>query len=200
MRRGRLITLEGIDGAGKTTIAALLAERLAARGVEVVQTHEPGGFPEGEALRALILERDWPPEAEALLFFADRAAHVRTLIAPALARGAWVICDRYTDSTLAYQSARGLAMERLRSAAELAECGVRPDATFWLDLPVEAALARIGARAPASRFEREALLERVRQAYAELHRRAPERIARVDATLSPDRIADAIFERLRRWL
>ncbi len=148
MNRGLFITLEGGEGSGKSTQIKALAERLRAQGYDVVTTREPGGTPEAEKIRDLLVKRDggkWTPMAEVLLLFAARAMHVDTLIKPALAAGKIVISDRFTDSTRAYQCyGHGVAMDILEGIDQLVLNGFKPDLTFILDVPVEQGLARAG--------------------------------------------------------
>ncbi len=150
MARGRFISLEGGEGAGKSTQLRRLAEALRARGLEVVETREPGGSPGAEAIRGLLLQGDeqrWTPEAEALLFAAARADHVARTIRPALERGAWVLSDRFLDSSIAYQGgAGGLGFERIRALHDFGSHGFLPDRTLLLTLPAEEAARRAGAR------------------------------------------------------
>lgn len=188
MTRGRFISLEGIEGAGKSTVAAQLRERLEARGVTVRLTREPGGTPLAERIRTLVLEHGEErvaPEAETLLMFAARRVHVDNLIRPALERGEWVLCDRYTDATRAYQGGgRGVSAELIESLASAVHADINPDLTLWLDLPVALGMARAAARRGAKdRFESEsvAFFERVRARYLDLAR-AERRIVRVDAS------------------
>ena len=189
--RGALISLEGGEGAGKSTVLGALRQRLEARGHPVVATREPGGTPAGEAIRALLLDpraaedgAALVPNAELLLMFASRAQLVETLVEPALARGEMVLADRFTDASFAYQGGgRGLSMGVI---AELERAFVRraPDFTLLLDLDVQAGLARARSRgAPADRIERERddFFERVRAAYRARAASQPERIAVVDA-------------------
>lgn len=151
---GVFISLEGGEGAGKSTQARLLAERLNAREFEVVLTREPGGVPQGEALRELLLSGDrdrWSPMSEALMMYAARVEHWRLKIAPALARGAWVISDRFADSSMAYQGYAGaLGPERITALHALALGDVQPDLTFVLDVPAQAGLARAASRVAAA--------------------------------------------------
>jgi dTMP kinase len=187
---GRFITLEGIEGAGKSTLAHHVVEWLASRGIRARQTREPGGTPLSERVRALVLERGGEvltPVTETLLMFAARGIHLDNLIAPALARGEWVVCDRFTDATRAYQGAgRGVSRAWIEELAHAVHPQLRPDCTLLLDLPVETGLARSKKRAgnqPADRFEAEPaqFFERVRAAYLELAAREPERIRVIDA-------------------
>jgi dTMP kinase len=188
MNQGRFITLEGIEGAGKSTVAKALAAELERRGIEVVLTREPGGTPLAERLRELVLARgseSVEPVAELLLMLAARSLHLSNLIRPALAAGRWVICDRFTDATRAYQGAgRGLDATLIETLAAAVQRGLEPDRTLLLDLPVEAGLARARQRAQGGdRFEDEArqFFERVRAGYLELARRAPARCRVIDA-------------------
>ena len=167
MSRGRFITLEGIDGAGKSTHLAGIADFLRGRGKDVVVTREPGGTPLGESLRALLLSRPMSVETETLLMFAARREHIATVIAPALAAGRWVLSDRFTDATYAYQGAgRGMAADKIAALEHWVQEGLRPDLTLVFDVPVAIARQRL-ARSPADRFEREGagFFERVRSGY-----------------------------------
>jgi dTMP kinase len=150
MARGRFVSLEGGEGAGKSTQLRRLAAALRGRGLEVVETREPGGSPGAEAIRGLLLQGDeqrWTPEAEALLFAAARADHVAKTIRPALERGAWVLSDRFLDSSIAYQGgAGGLGSERIRALHDFGSRGFLPDRTLLLTLPAEEAARRAGAR------------------------------------------------------
>jgi dTMP kinase len=196
------ITFEGTEGSGKSLQARRLAERLRQSGVDVLATHEPGGTPLGDQLRQLVLLRDdlaIDTRAEALLMNASRAQLVAQVIRPALARGQTVICDRFADSTLAYQGAgRGLAKHELASVIAFATAGLRPELTVLLDLPVEVGLAR--KRAPAAadewnRFEAETLAfhERVRDAYRQLARQEPTRWRCFDGQGPVDEVAAQIW-------
>lgn len=205
--QGRLITFEGGEGAGKSTQARLLADRLTAGGTAVVVTREPGGTPFAERVRELVLSAGEPRSAlsEALLFSAARADHVESLIRPALQRGAWVISDRYLDSTRAYQGAAGgVATATLLQLEALAVGETRPDLTVVLDLPVAVGLARADARRQADRgasaaadaFEarRTAFHERLREGFLAIAAAEPGRCAVLDGTLPPDRIAEAVWQ------
>jgi dTMP kinase len=201
--RGRFITFEGGEGAGKSTQARRLEQRLRAAGHAVVVTREPGGSPGAEAMRHILLSgaaRPLGTDAEAILFAAARDDHVRAVIAPALAAGAWVLCDRFADSTRAYQGILGGVDARLIDALERLTVGdARPDLTLVLDLPPEIGLARAALRrgrdAP-DRFEAEALEfhARLRAAYRAIAEGAPERCVLVDAAGDPEQIAARIWE------
>jgi dTMP kinase len=188
------VSFEGIDGSGKSTHALLLAESLRAEGRDVVTTREPGGTETGERIRELLLgDADLTPWAEAALFAAARAQLVEGVIRPALEGGAVVVCDRFVDSSLAYQGiARGLGLEAVLELNRIATGGLLPDRTFLLVLPVDEALRR--SRGEPDRIEREghAFLERVAEAYGQLAELFPERILAVDATLTQDRVAEQI--------
>ncbi len=184
---GRFITLEGIEGAGKSTQVPALVEDLARRGIAAIATREPGGTPEAEAIRALLVDpahRSLGDDAELLLVFAARADHLERVIRPALRRGTWVVSDRFTDATFAYQGAgRGIAPPRIRALEQWVQGDSRPDLTLVLDLPVSVGRARIRGRA-ADRFEEEGgnFFERVRAAYLDRARSRPERYRIIDAS------------------
>ncbi|MDR2215062.1 MAG: dTMP kinase [Nevskiaceae bacterium] len=189
MIRGRFITLEGIEGAGKSSLQARLADALSERGRRVCVTREPGGTPLAEDIRALVLKRreePMPPVAEVLLMFAARNAHVENRIRPALARGEWVLCDRFTDATRAYQGGgRGLDSSMIEQLAMLTHPRLQPDLTLLLDLPPQTGLSRARGRQEAGdRFEDETLsfFSRVRERYLALAAAEPDRIHIIDAT------------------
>jgi dTMP kinase len=193
------VTFEGIDGSGKSTQARLLAEALAAEGREVVATREPGGTEAGERIRELLLRgAAIAPWTEAALFAAARAQLVEEVIRPALARGADVVCDRFLDSSLAYQGiARGLGLEAVLELNRIATGGLLPERTFLLVLPLEQAVRRSGGE--PDRIEREGseFLGRVDRAYRELAEAFPERIVVIDSTLPQPRVSELIREELR---
>jgi dTMP kinase len=182
---GRFITFEGIDGAGKSTHIDALYAWLRQRGQDVVLTREPGGSTLAEQLRELVLHQPMDALTESLLVFAARRDHLQSCIEPALARGATVLCDRFTDATFAYQGGgRGFSLEVLAQLEGWVQQGRQPDLTLWFDLPPAlAAERRVAARAP-DRFERqdEAFFARVRDGYAQRMARSPERFARLDAS------------------
>jgi dTMP kinase len=187
---GRFLTLEGIEGAGKSTIAKFVLAYLARQQIPARLTREPGGTPLAERIRQLVLERaaePLSPVTETLLMFAARDLHLQHVIRPALARGEWVVCDRFTDATRAYQgSGRGVDRELIESLAAAVHGGLVPDCTLLLDVPVSVGLARARGRAAgdADRFEAETrtFFEKVRAGYLELARRAPERFHVIDAS------------------
>jgi dTMP kinase len=200
---GRFITLEGIDGAGKSTHLKTVQAWLEAHGLEVIVTREPGGTPIGEAVRKLLLDRTsaMDPETETLLMFAARREHIARTIRPALERGAWVLCDRFTDATRAYQGGgRGVPMERIERLADWVQQGLEPDLTFLFDVSVATAQERMGNRSPADRFEGEegAFHEKVRQVYRDLAVRYPRRIRTVDASQRPDEVKNSVENELSR--
>jgi len=199
---GRFVTFEGGEGAGKSSRVKELAEHLRRRGLEVVVTREPGGSPGAEAVRHALLSgaaEAFGPLAEAILFAAARADHVDQTIRPSLARGAWVISDRFADSTRVYQGTTGdVPPETVAALEEIAVDGVRPDLTVLLDVPVEIGLARAAARrgtGVADRFEKEGaeIHERRRRAFLALARAEPKRFVVVDATRDPATVADAVW-------
>jgi dTMP kinase len=200
---GRFITFEGIDGAGKSSHIDALAEVLRAQGREVLLTREPGGTPLAERLRELFLQREMDALTEALLVFAGRRDHLRSVIRPALARGAVVLCDRFTDATFAYQGGgRGFdraVLTQLEAWVQGQPDGsglLQPDLTLWFDLPAATAAARRGAARAADRLEREdlAFFERVREGYAQRVAADPARFAHIDA----DQPRDAVWAQVRR--
>lgn len=199
MARGKFITFEGIDGAGKTTHLAWFRERLedklAPLGAAVVMTREPGGTPLGETLRELLLNEPMDLETEALLMFAARREHLARVIEPALARGDWVLSDRFTDATFAYQGGgRGLPRDKLEALERWVQGGFGPDLTVLFDVPPETASARRGAARAPDKFEVESLefFERTRAEYLRRARESSHRFALVDATQSIDEIRQAL--------
>lgn len=181
---GKFITLDGVDGAGKSTHLGFVADWLRQQGREVIVTREPGGTPLGETLRELLLHREMDADTELLLMFAARQEHLAQLILPALARGAWVLSDRFTDASYAYQcGGRGIAVERIAALEAWVQRGFSPDLTLLFDVPSEVAEARRSAARAADRFEREAdaFFNRVRQAYLDRAQADPKRIRVLDA-------------------
>ena len=187
-RRGRFITFEGIDGAGKSTHAAWLASAITERGHSVVATREPGGTPLGESLRELLLNAAMTPETEALLMFAARREHIELVIRPALARGDWVLCDRFTDATYAYQGGgHGVARERIAELERFVPADCQPDCTLLFDVPTSVSQARLAKASARGRdldkFEREerAFFDRVRETYLARAAAEPKRFHVIDA-------------------
>ena len=201
---GRFITFEGLDGAGKTTQVRAIAEELRGRGVAVTTTREPGGTVLGERLREILLGEDViTRDAELLLLFAARAEHVETRIRPALERGDFVLCDRFTDASYAYQGGgRGIPDGRIAVLESWVQGALRPDLTIYLDLPVETSLARIAGnlfRESHDRFESEHLefFTRVQRTYLERCNRHPGRYLRIDAGCEPPEVTRAILAALK---
>ncbi|MEJ5207377.1 dTMP kinase [Denitratimonas sp. CY0512] len=201
---GRLITLEGGEGAGKSTAMAHLAARIAARGVELVQVREPGGTATGEAIRKVLLDPAHAglcAETELLLMFASRAQLVRETIRPALARGAVVLSDRFTDASFAYQGGgRGIDAGRIAELERWA-CGIKPDLSLLLDLPIDQGLARARGRGPADRIENESdgFFERVRSAYRRRVAEEPARWRVIDASQPVEQVRAALDAALDGW-
>ena len=187
MKDGKFITVEGIEGVGKSTNIDFLSELIEEKGYEVVRTREPGGTPMAERIRALLLEHGeeaLPDTAELLLFFAARSLHVNNTIRPALAAGKWVVCDRFTDASRAYQgTARGLDMDRINTLAEWVQEGLEPDLTLLLDAPAEIGMNRAEKRGATDRLESETMsfYARARQGYLSLADAEPDRFAVINA-------------------
>jgi dTMP kinase len=208
---GRFLTIEGIEGVGKTTQVARLSAALTDRGIAHVVTREPGGTPLAERIRDIVLnarEEALPPAAELLLMFAARAVHLNNHLEPNLLAGRWVICDRFTDATYAYQGGgRGLSVDAIRQLETMVQGARRPDLTLLLDAPVEAALQRARLRnadAAVDRFEgeRAEFFDRVRKAYLARAAAEPQRIVPIDAGQSADVVAGRILALLkeRSWI
>jgi dTMP kinase len=199
-RRGRFITLEGVDGAGKSTHIPWLAARLRAGGREVVVTREPGGTPLAEKLRARVLAEQMDPVEETRLMFEARADHVKKVIAPALERGAWVLCDRFTDSTLAYQGAgKGVPRELIDELARKIHPGLQPDLTLVFDTSYKVSNRRLSTSGRAlDRFESEGsqFFDRVRRAYRELAKAEPGRVRLIDGSGAPEEVKAEIEKNL----
>jgi len=210
MTRGKFITLEGIEGAGKSTVGLAMADTLKALGLRIRLTREPGGTLLAERLRQLVLERgeeSLSAEAETLLMFAARAIHLDNLVRPALERGEWVICDRFTDATRAYQGGgRGVDAALIEQTALSVHRGLEPDLTLLLDVPVTIGLSRARARRQSNgevvtdRFESETVqfFECVRASYLEIARREPQRCRVIDASADLDTVKSAALVALQR--
>lgn len=200
----RFITFEGIDGAGKSSQIGAVVAALRARGLEVEQTREPGGTPLAESLREIVLHREMDLDTEALLMFAARREHLSRRILPALARGAWVVSDRFTDATYAYQvGGRGLDPDRFKTLEEWVHPGFQPDLTFLFDLDPDAAATRMAtAQREPDRFERKrsGFHARVRAAYLERAAAYPQRFAVIDASALPEAVTAAVLQQLEERL
>ena len=200
--RGRFITVEGIDGAGKSTQIDAVAAALQARGLHLVLTREPGGTSLGESLRELILNERMTAETETLLLFAARAEHLVRVIRPALAVGQWVLCDRFTDATYAYQSGgRGVAEERIATLEHWVHADLQPDLTLLFDVPPEVAALRLSRARAADRFEAEDVqfFAAVRRAYLARAASDPARFYVIDGTRPPEELRARLTELAERW-
>lgn len=203
MQQGRFITFEGIDGAGKTTQIDALEAWLVSTGREVVRTREPGGTPLGEKIRAMLLNDDMDVTAETLLFFASRAEHIARVIVPALARGAWVLSDRFTDATYAYQvGGKGFDPVKVEALEALVQGSLQPFRTILFDIAPEEAARRLAKARAADRFEREScdFFMRVREAYLHRAERSAERFVILDAAQSPQAITEELLAKARQWI
>ena len=207
--RGRFVTLEGVEGVGKSTQLRAVCERLRARGLHVIETREPGGTQEADEIRAVLLKvrsGGFNPVAELLLMFAARTLHVEKVIRPALAGGSWVVCDRFTDASYAYQGGgRGIPSARIAALERLVLKGLRPDLTLLLDVDPAVGMARARGRGDLDRFEQEkkAFFNRVRRVYLARAKKEPRRIRIIDAgrdvaSVQEDVLA-VIDSALRRW-
>jgi len=196
--KGKFITVEGIEGVGKTTNIEFIHQQLQAAGRDVVLTREPGGTPLGEAVRGLLLDPEYTgmdSTCELQLMFAARAEHLAKLVWPALEKGQWVLCDRFTDATYAYQGGgRGIDTGVIARLEDLVQGDFRPDLTLLLDVPVEVGLARASKRGAMDRFEQEKVgfFEKVRKCYLEMAKASPGRYRVVDASLSLDEVQKQI--------
>ncbi|EGV51820.1 thymidylate kinase [Candidatus Endoriftia persephone str. Guaymas] len=205
-KQGRFITVEGGEGAGKSSNLDFIRQQLEAQGKQVLFTREPGGTPLGEAIRELLLghqHQGMAHDSELLLMFAARAEHLQQKILPALAQGTWVLCDRFTDASYAYQgSGRGLKTARIAQLEQFVQGDLRPDLTLLLDLPVEVGLARAGQRSAPDRFESEQqhFFQRVRQGYLQIAADQPERVRLIDASLPLAQVQQQISRELERFI
>ena len=204
--QGKFITVEGSEGVGKSSNLAFIETYLTNAGINVLRTREPGGTPLGEAVRELLLDARQSAmcdDTELLLMFAARAQHLAEVIRPAMAAGQWVLCDRFTDATYAYQGGgRGVSMERIGILEDWVQGELRPDHTLLLDMPVAAGLERAGARSEPDRFEQEqqAFFERVRETYLARAKAEPNRFHIIDASPSLDKVQAQITSILQRIL
>ena len=198
-QRGLFLTLEGVDGAGKSTHVQWLVDQLTERGMRVVCTREPGGTELGEKLRALLLHQPMSLECETLLMFAARAEHLQAVIEPALEAGQWVVCDRFTDATFAYQGGgRELGVERIAALERWVHPDLQPDCTWLFDVPLAVARERLDRTREQDRFEQEAdaFFERTRAVYLARAQLQPARIQRIDATQSIEQIRQYLSQQL----
>lgn len=204
--RGQFITLEGSEGAGKTTNLGFINDYLVNAGLEVLQTREPGGTPLSENIREILLGHEYDgmsADTELLLVFAARAEHLNNKIIPALEQGMTVLCDRFTDATYAYQGAgRGIPTEKIAILENWVQGTLRPDLTIFLDLPVETGMKRAGERSEPDRFEKEQIefFERVRQGYLERTREEPGRYRVVDASVSLEEVRQQLHKVLDEFI
>lgn len=203
---GKFITVEGIEGVGKSTNIEFISSILEQNGISVLCTREPGGTPMAERIRQMLLEHgteDLPDIAELLLFFASRALHINNAIRPALAAGQWVLCDRFTDASRAYQGyGRGFGLERIDLLAEWVQGDLNPDLTVLLDTPVEIGMARTEKRGEADRLDSEAasFYKRVRDGYLALASASPERFAVIDASRELPQVRSSIAVEIERLI
>jgi dTMP kinase len=196
-KRGKFITLEGMDGAGKSTHIPNIIAALKARGVEVISTREPGGTRLGEQLRALLLHDAMHAETETLLMFAARREHIANVIEPALKRGAYVLSDRFTDATYAYQcGAKGVATNKIKQLEKWVQGKLQPDLTLLFDVPVEISMKRLTAAREPDKFEREdaKFFEKLRQAYLTRAKETPTRFRLIDANQALDKVKVLVEE------
>ncbi|MBI3561407.1 MAG: dTMP kinase [Gammaproteobacteria bacterium] len=206
MNPGKFITLEGVEGVGKSSNLAFIAEFLRAQGKNIVVTREPGGTPLGERIRALLLDKNATTmhrDTELLLIFAARAQHLAAVIHPALRAGQWVVCDRFTDATYAYQGGgRCIEPQRIAQLETWVQGDFRPDLTLLLDLPVATGLQRAAQRGEADRFEQEqqGFFERVRDAYHQRARLEPARVRIIDAAPALEQVQQQLLTVLSLWL
>ena len=197
---GKFITLEGMDGAGKSTHIPTIIQALEARGIEVVSTREPGGTSLGERLREIVLHEAMTPETETLLMFAARNEHLAQVIRPALARGAYVLSDRFTDATFAYQcGGRGVPSEKIVALEHWVQGELQPDVTLLFDVPVEVSVQRLANAREPDKFEAESVefFTRIRNAYLERARQSPQRFRIIDANRPLDAVKQTIEELLQ---
>ena len=203
---GSFITIEGVEGAGKSTCMALAAAEIEKRGKRLLQTREPGGTELGEDLRELLLghrHHGMADDTELLLMFAARAEHIHRRIRPALDAGQWVLCDRFTDATYAYQGAgRGLSLQRIAQLEDWVQGTLRPDLTILMDLPVAIGMERAGRRSAPDRFESETLefFERIRRGYLDIARREPARVKVIDASRSLAEVSGDVVQTIGRFI
>lgn len=197
--RGSFITFEGTEGAGKSTQIAYVKAFLEAQGIDVVTTREPGGTPLGESVRELLLTKEMSQMTELLLMFAARAEHIAKVILPAIKAGKWVLCDRFTESSYAYQGyARGLPLSDIEALEALVQGDLRPDCTFWFNLPVVEGMKRVQSRGKKDRFEAENIhfFEKVSAGFEALSQARPTQFCVIDAMAPIDQVTDAILKKI----
>lgn len=200
-KRGKFITVEGVDGAGKSTQFEVIAKALRERGIDLVTTREPGGPESAEKIRTLLLTEPMTAKCELLLMFAARQENLEKIIRPALEAGKWVLCDRFTDASVAYQGyGRGRSLKEIEILANFVHPDIRPDKTVIFDLPTEIAAARLSRK--LDRFEQEDadFHHRVRQGYLEIAKKEPERCVVIDAAGSPEEVAGKVLKEVSSWL
>lgn len=200
--RGRFITFEGIDGAGKSTQIDVIETTLKARGLEVIRTREPGGTPLGEVIRKELLSVSMDPATETLLFFASRAEHIAQVIKPALNRGAWVLSDRFTDATYAYQvGGRGFPAYKVEELERWTQGDLQPDRTVLFDIDPKVAAQRVAQARSMDRFEKESLdfFTRVRNAYLTRAKKSPERFLIVNSMQNKESVSEILRKEFSTW-
>ena len=200
MEKGKFITVEGVDGAGKSTQIAVIEQALRDRGIDLVRTREPGGPEAAERIRELLLTEPMSPKCELMLMFAAREENLDKIIRPALAKGQWVLCDRFTDASYAYQGfGRGRSIEEIRTLENFVHPDLKPDLTVLFDVPTEVAAARLSRK--LDRFEKESrdFHRRVREGYLRMAKAEPERFYVVDGTQTPEQISSQLREVFAQW-
>lgn len=200
MEKGKFITVEGVDGAGKSTQMAVIDQALRERGIDLVRTREPGGPETAEKIRELLLNEPMSPKCELMLMFAAREENLDKIIRPALAKGQWVLCDRFTDASYAYQGyGRGRSIEEIRTLENFVHPDLKPDLTVLFDVPTEVAAARLSRK--LDRFEKESqdFHRRVREGYLRMAKAEPERFYVVDGTQRPEQISAQLREVFAQW-
>ncbi len=200
MEKGKFITVEGVDGAGKSTQMAVIDQALRERGIDLVRTREPGGPETAEKIRELLLNEPMSPKCELMLMFAAREENLDKIIRPALAKGQWVLCDRFTDASYAYQGyGRGRSIEEIITLENFVHPDLKPDLTVLFDVPTEVAAARLSRK--LDRFEKESqdFHRRVREGYLRMAKAEPERFYVVDGTQTPEQISAQLREVFAQW-
>lgn len=200
MERGKFITVEGVDGAGKSTQVAVIEKTLRDRGIDLVRTREPGGPEAAEKIRGLLLTEPMSPKCELMLMFAAREENLDKIIRPALAKGQWVLCDRFTDASYAYQGfGRGRSIEEIRTLENFVHPDLKPDLTVLFDVPTEVAAARLNRKLDRFEKENQDFHRRVREGYLRMAKAEPERFYVVDGTQTPEQISAQLREVFAQW-